>query len=36
MELNDKHIEKSLYTNNCIQWFFEHVYQKCTEYALQQ
>ena len=22
MELNDKHIRKSLYTNDCIQWFF--------------
>ena len=27
MELNDKHIRKSLYTNDCIQWFFKYVYQ---------
>ena len=27
MELNDKHIRKSLYTDDCIQWIFEYVYQ---------
>ena len=27
MKLNDKHIRKSLYTNDCIQWFFKYVYQ---------
>ena len=35
MKLNDKHIRKSLYTNDCIQWFFKYVYQN-AQGALQQ